>query len=179
VKLSRAALASVRVRPAADRTILHTLHNDESPYPRSRFLVSGTGGKEQTLEPIPAERIAGKIRRRAMWANVLRAFAAGMATKQVTSTFQTSGNVSVFGPGGSAMGTYGETTTTTTTVPDREAQRNAAETNARATDEANRRAEGAVRYALKANTLFPGNALEGVIYFERKKSEKSRFSSCN
>jgi hypothetical protein len=141
----------------------------------TRFIVVTKEGKTQALEPIPAQKIAGKIRSRARWGNALRAFAASLATRQSTSTSQTNGNVSVFGQGGFAQGTYSGTTTTTTSTPDVEAQRRAAATIARNTEDANLRAEGIVSSGLKANTLFPGNTLDGIIYFDHKKYQKAAF----
>jgi hypothetical protein len=141
----------------------------------SRLVLVDAIGKQRSLAPVEPGKIAKKIQRRTMWANVLRAFAAGMATKQVTSTSQTNGSVSVFGTEGSAQGIYSGTTTTTTTVPDTEAQRNAVIANARAMEDAKSRGEGIVRNAMRANTLFPKSTLEGIVYFERKKSARAMF----
>lgn len=141
----------------------------------TRFVIVTKDGRTQALEPIPAQKIAGKVRSRARWSTALRAFAASLATRQATSTSQTSGNVSVYGQGGFAQGTYSGTTTTTTTVPGLAAQRSAAAAIARNTEDANLRAEGIVRSGLKANTLFPGNTLDGVVYFDHKKYEKATF----
>ena len=137
--------------------------------PEDFFLTYQDGPKKMGYEfSLPPSKVAGKIRGRVRWANFFRAFAAGMS--QTTTTSQTAGSVSVYGPGGTASGTYNAATTTT--QPNRAALARAAEANNAATASANADAEKVLSQAFWANTLFPKTYTSGLVYFERKKFEK-------
>lgn len=141
----------------------------------SRFAILDQDGRIASLTPIPAEKIANKITKRAMWANIFSGIAASVPQ---TSTAQstTSGNVNVRGSDGSwGNGTYSGTTTTTLITPNSEAQRGAAEGNRHRSATAAGRAEQIQNAALKMNTLFPGEHAAGIIYFEKKKFQKGVF----
>jgi len=135
----------------------------------TRFTLADSGKPMVSLSPIPAEKIASKIKRRANWANFFSAIASSVPQSS-TSQSTTRGTVSVYGSNGSfANGTYQGTTTTTRMSTNVYAQEQAAENNRRRSSEAEDRANELQQTALKINTLFPGEHTAGLIYFEKKK----------
>jgi hypothetical protein len=138
--------------------------------PEDFFLVFwDKANKMGHVFSLPPAKVANKAMGRAKWGNFLRTFAAGMA--QTTSTSNVSGVVNATGAGGSAYGTYGGTSTTTS--PDHAAQRRAADANREATEAAHVAADKVLSDALWANTVFPKTYVSGLVYFERKKFEMS------
>lgn len=131
--------------------------------------------KSEILHPITAEKIAAKIQQRAALANALRSFGASMS--QTSQTVQTtgSGNVSVFGSGGYANGTYTGTSTSTVTSPDVAAQRRADAQNAETSAQAQAQTTGIRMAGMRANTLFPKHYIQGDVYFPRKKFQTGDF----
>jgi hypothetical protein len=146
--------------------------------PESSFLAIWKDIKKapyETITPTPPEKIAGKIASRARWANAFRTLGAGMATTQTTTTSSANGSVMATGSGGSAIGTYAGSGSSTTTSPDLEARRQAEKQNAETTAQAQNQAANVMSAALKANTLFPKGDVSGEIYFQKKKFEAGFF----
>lgn len=126
-----------------------------------------------TATPIPPYEVAQKIQDRSKWANFFTILSASFATKTANST--TNGNLRITdNKGNTANGTY--SSTTTTTVPDREAmraaQRTVNERNAINADNASR----FLADSLEANTLLPGESIFGAIYFKEKKYNSAVFT---
>ncbi|MFL6332056.1 MAG: hypothetical protein ACJ754_01790 [Pyrinomonadaceae bacterium] len=123
---------------------------------------------------LDAQKVAKKYENRAAWGNFFRSFAAGMATRTITSQTIESGSVSTVGSGGTASGIYSSTATTTSTAPNTEALRNAAAANATATTSADERTTRIMNAALRANSIFPREDIQGLVYFKREKFKVSK-----
>lgn len=127
--------------------------------------------------PIPAEKIAKKIRTRIAWANALGAMGASVATQTSTVNSTTNGTVSVIGSNGSsANGTYSGTTESTVTTPNTQAQVQEAMRARDRTTQANSVGGSYIASALKANTLFEKQSTNGLIYFKRTKAKFAIFT---
>jgi|GEM_PF-2977990 len=136
------------------------------------FSLADSGKRAVSLSPIPTQKIASKIKRRAKWANFFSALAASIPQTS-TARSTTDGTLSVYGNDGSyARGTFNGTTTTTVTSPNVYAQARTAEDNRRRSFEAASKADQLQETSLKMNTLFPGERAVGLIYFEKKKFEE-------
>lgn len=128
---------------------------------QSWFSVWKEKGKEmkakvtEAYAPLPPEKIISKIENRAAWANALRSLSAAFATNTQTVNTYNSGNVSVYGAGTPAQGTYSGTSTATVTKPNYEAQRQAAATNAETSAKTQSETGLINSTALRANTVFP------------------------
>jgi hypothetical protein len=133
------------------------------------------GSKERMLAPIPAEQIANSAERGAGWANYFNRVGAALAhntsTTNTSSSSTTNGTVRATSSDGTYInGTYNGTTTgsskSTTTTPDYQAraiaEQRVAERNARVAA-AN---DQMMQTALKSNTLVPGQAIGGYVYFK-------------
>ena len=137
------------------------------------FTLSLTAPKAKSLRMVPPEKIIASERHHAGWANAINAMGAGMASHQVTTQTNSSGNVQATGnDGSSASGTYNGTSTSTTSVPDYAAQARARENIAQ------RRAALAAHQAqldqtaLRANTMEAGQMILGSVFFEGEKHGK-------
>ncbi len=138
--------------------------------PKDFFLAyTDKDDKLQIELPLPGKQLAGKYSSRAKWGTFFRAFVAGMAT--TTSNASTSGDI--YSSQGSRVGTYEGNTTTTT--PNVNAQRNAAEANRRSAADAAAKGAAVINAELLANTLFPKQYISGMVYFSRKKMDTGRF----
>ncbi len=140
--------------------------------PKTFSVTAITSKKEKKLEYIAASQMEKKAERRVAWANGINAFGAGMAQQQITTQTTSSGTVNAYGSGGaSAYGNYSGTTTSTTSVPDYQAQAQA-QANIAA-----RRASLQVEEAslearvLRNSTLSPSESVSGVVYFKRVPKE--------
>lgn len=134
----------------------------------------------ERFQPITGEEIASKLRRRAMWVNILDSVLTSFARNTTTVTSNTSGNASVYGSGygGSftATGSYSGTTMTTISTPDLLA-RIQSQARIRDRDEnAQNRGSYYMNSAMKANTVFPKDSVSGLIYFKRKKAPAAVFT---
>jgi hypothetical protein len=138
----------------------------------AQLLYRKKSGHVANLYPLTPEKVAGKIRGRHKWGNILRAFAAGMATRTTTSTTTESGTFS----SDAGSGTYQGNATTTTTEADDEALQRVQRGNARRSAADAAEADVASTTALRANTVFPGRLIHGFIYFEHKQFERAVFS---
>lgn len=123
----------------------------------------------QVSGPIPPEKIAAKIQKRAEWRTFLTSLSAALATHTVQVNTSTTGTASVIGSGGSATGIYSENSTSTVRVPNTELQRQAAARNDRTMIRAEERGDVFTSHALQSTTLFPGDQIRGALFFEKKK----------
>ncbi len=137
------------------------------------FWKDGNTTKSPELaSPIPAEKIAKKIRKRVFWVNVLGGALAGMQTQTTTVNSTTSGTFSAIGNNGaSASGTYTGTTTSTVTTPNTQAQVMEAMRANERSERAGDIADSYVAMSLKGNTLFPNQSTHGLVYFKRMTSK--------
>jgi len=122
--------------------------------------------KHKQLKYQSPDRLIKRINGRAGWNNLLTALGAAGATQQSSTQTNTDGRVSVYGTGGSANGTYSQTSTSTTTVPDSQAQREAAAQIAASNATAANAARNINSHSLAPATLSPGQASAGYVYFE-------------
>lgn len=133
------------------------------------------GNKERMLSPIPTEQIAKSAERGTWLPNYLNRVGAALAhntsSTETTSSSTTNGTVSATSSDGTyTNGTYNGTSTgsstSTTTTPDYQAraiaEQRIADRNAKVTA-----ANGQMmQTALKSNTLLPGQAIGGYVYFK-------------
>lgn len=108
---------------------------------RKDFLISAFA--------IPPEKIASKIQNKVIWANALNQFGANMQTQQAQ------------------INSNGKTATVT--MPNTQAQQNAARQNEQRTLEANDKSASILSSALKQNTVFVQSSISGLVYFKRHK----------
>lgn len=101
---------------------------------------------------IPPSKIAGKLLGKVRWANAFATIGAGFQTQTATVTSGTQ--------------------TATVTVPNTSAQARAENENADRAMTANSAAASIMTTALKANTIFDGDKVNGLVYFKRSKKAK-------
>jgi hypothetical protein len=129
------------------------------------------------LAPILPEKIAAKIKKRAQWVSFLRSFSAAFATTTVQTNTTTMGSVSVLGNNGSsATGTYSGTSTSTTTAPNRDVQRQTEAGNQRILNQAEAKGDIFLNASLRATTLFRSDKLRGALFFDKKKMQSGIFA---
>jgi hypothetical protein len=138
-----------------------------------QFTLSETVPKERELAFVPYQKIVRSDASRAGWANAINAFGSGMATQQVTTQSTTNGTVSATSSNGTyANGSYSGSTTSTTSVPDYAAQARANENIRRRREAIAAESQELSQSSLKANSLLPGQAVSGIVYFDfDKKAE--------
>ena len=127
----------------------------------------------KTLRYLPPDKVIRSISNSAAWSNFFTALGAAGATQQSVTQSTTNGTASAYGTGGSANGRYSENTTSVTTVPDEQAQQDAANRIA-----ANNAAVANVSQAVSAGsfqptTVAPGKSVTGNVYFERARKIES------
>jgi TPR repeat protein len=120
----------------------------------------------KTLGYLPPDKVIRSISNSAVWSNFFTALGAAGATQQSVTQSTTNGTASAYGTGGSAYGRYSENTTSVTSVPDQQAQQDAANRIA-----ANNAAVSAASQEVSAGsfqptTVAPGKSVTGNVYFE-------------
>jgi hypothetical protein len=138
--------------------------------PEKAVLVSWPKLNEPpvTFGPIAPEKIASKIKSRAKWKIFFNSLSGALATQTANVNTTTEGSITAIGPGGIANGVYSESSMSTITMPDREAQRRAYENNQRIRSEAEAKGDIFLARALLSTTLFKGQDVRGALYFEKK-----------
>jgi hypothetical protein len=145
-----------------------------------RVAVTMTAPKKRELKYEDPVRLTKKIRGRAeYWSRVDESFASN-STQQVTSQANTSGqvraNTDYYGTAGNQVGSststgrYGGQTTTTTTMPNSEAMRQARERTVQRLGNAYGAAQDIETSALTARTIGPEEIAIGVVFFERDRA---------
>lgn len=131
------------------------------------FTVEVLEPKHKTLRYVAPGKIAKSSEHHAGWANFANRMGGALAEERTTSQTTSSGSVTVHGSdGSSANGSYSGNGTTTTSSPDYAARQRAAE-NIRQRNAAVAAANTRMmESALTANTVAPGQALGGYVYFE-------------
>ena len=117
---------------------------------RQEFMESKPA---QVVLPSAPEKIANRIKNRAVWANVFSTLGASFATQNIIVRNNQTGR------------------TATVTVPDTQKQQQTAINNERAAGAARSDAQQVLDAALRSNTVFPDQSVMGNIYFEVKKHE--------
>ena len=121
---------------------------------------------QKTLRNLPPDKVIRSISNSAAWSNFFTALGAASATQQSVTQSTTNGTASAYGTGGSAYGRYSENTTSVTSVPDQQAQQDAANRIA-ANDAAVANASQAVSAgSFQPTTVAPGKSVTGNVYFE-------------
>jgi hypothetical protein len=134
-------------------------------HPEAFKLATVPDGKEVKYNDPDA--MTRSIRRRADLGMALTSMGGSMQARTMPSQTTETGTATATGTGGMATGTYNGVSTTTTTGPDYEAQRRAAnQVNQMRTN-----ANSAIAYlqsiALLPNTVFPAHQIYGAVYFDR------------
>lgn len=134
----------------------------------------------ERFQPITGQEIASKLKRRAMWVNILDSVLTSFARNTTTVSSSTTGSASISGSGyaGSflANGYFSGTTTTTISTPDLLA-RIQSQARMRERDEnALNKGSYYISNAMKANTVFAKDSVSGLIYFKRKKAPVAVFT---
>jgi hypothetical protein len=133
------------------------------------------GSKEKMLTPIPPEEIAKSAERGAGWHNYFNRVGAALAhntsTTNTSSSSTTNGTVRATSSDGTyTNGTYNGTTTgsstSTTTTPDYQARAIAEQRIADRNAKVATANDQMMQTALTANTLVPGQAIGGYVYFK-------------
>jgi hypothetical protein len=138
--------------------------------PEQVELAVISGHPPRLLRSISEGEVIRAINTKLAWSALGTALAAQSATRAQTSTSETSGNVSVLGGAGAAMGTFSAATVTTARVPDTAAQREIYENQRQRAAAAKAEAEAVQGAAMRANTVDPGQAYRSIAFFERDKS---------
>lgn len=131
--------------------------------------------KQEALAYNEPEKLMKSLDRRARWSAALNQAAANASTREEKTTTTTSGAVNGeyrdFNTwrSGTVYGTYHETSETTKTVPDEQAQRQAAERIAQIRRSTGDNIAFIQSATLRPNTVIPGNQLVGVVWFDREK----------
>lgn len=136
-------------------------------YPeRASFVM--TSPKVKALEYVPMDKIARSIKRKAAWAAALAGMGAN-ATETVTATTTSSGTVTATDAKSFDRSTasYSGHATTTATVPDYEARAASREAVREIHEQASARLAELSDVALQANTLLPGEEVEGSVFFQK------------
>ena len=125
------------------------------------------------LRYLPPDKVIRSISNSAAWSNFFTALGAAGATQQSVTQSATNGTASAYGTSGSAYGRYSENTTSVTTVPDEQAQQDAA--NRIAANNANVAAasQEVSSGSLQPATVAPGKSVAGNVYFERARKIES------
>jgi hypothetical protein len=127
----------------------------------------------KTLRYLPPDKLIRSISNSAAWGNFFTALGAAGATQQSVTQSTTNGTASAYGTGGSAYGRYSENTTSVTSVPDQQAQQDAANriaaNNAAVAAAAQKVSDG----SFQPTTVAPGKSVTGNVYFERARKIKS------
>jgi hypothetical protein len=125
------------------------------------------------LRYLPPDKVIRSISNSAVWSNFFTALGAAGETQQSVTQSTTNGTASAYGTGGSAYGRYSENTTSVTTVPDEQAQQDAA--NRIAANNANVAAasQEVSSGSLQPTTIAPGKSVAGNVYFERARKIES------
>ena len=127
----------------------------------------------KTLRYLPPDKVIRSISNSAAWSNFFTALGAAGATQQSVTQSTTNGTASAYGTGGSAYGRYSENTTSVTSVPDQQAQQDAANriaaNNAAVTAAAREVSNG----SFQPTTVAPGKSVTGNVYFERAHKTES------
>jgi len=133
--------------------------------------------KKKELRYVPPDKVVKLINGRAGWSNFFTALGAAGATQETTTQTSSSGNVSVYGPKGTASGTYSSDSTTTVTNPDYQAQQAAANQIAANNNATIATAQSVNSGALRGTTIDPGRIVQGTVYFERVRKPETTLLS--
>jgi TPR repeat protein len=120
----------------------------------------------KTLRYLPPDKVIRSISNRAVWDNFFTALGAAGATQQSVTQSTTNGSASAYGTGGSAYGRYSENTTSVTSVPDQQAQQDAANRIAANNTAVAATSQEVSTRSLQPTTVAPGKSVEGNVYFE-------------
>ncbi len=124
--------------------------------------------RQKELRPKNPAKIIASINRTERWASAFDQMGANMQTQQATTRSSTNGQVDVSdNRGTTATGTYNSNTASVTTVPDYEARRAAAMRTASRHIEASSAADYVNQAALRANTVKPGQSVDGIVWFDK------------
>jgi hypothetical protein len=138
------------------------------------FRLSLRRPKTKALENVPPERVIGSINRAMAWSRLGSGLSSATATRQETTTSNTSGNVQIYGSSGNASGTYSGTTTSTRQVPDEQRRQQIWEEQRKREQRAADDARAVAVNTLRDNTISPGQSFKGVVFFKRDGSCRSR-----
>jgi hypothetical protein len=118
------------------------------------------------LRYLPPEKVIRSINNSAAWSNFFTALGAATATQQSVTQSTTNGTASAYGTGGAAYGRFSASTTSVTTIPDQQAQQDAANRIA-ANNASVAAASQEVSYgSFQSTTVTPGKSVSGNLYFE-------------
>lgn len=152
------------------------------PYQSTLFAwkTNNLSTSPERFQPISGQEIASKLKRRAMWINILDSVLASFARNTTTVTSDSTGSATLLGSGYggifSATGFYSGTTTTTISTPDLLAR---IQSQARVRERAETAANNGAYYinsAMKANTVRGKDTVGGLIYFKRRKAPSAVFT---
>ncbi len=127
----------------------------------------------KTLRYLPPDKVIRTISNRAGWDNFFTALGAAGATQQSVTQSTTNGTASAYGTSGSAYGRYSENTTSVTTVPDEQAQQDAANRIAANNTAVAATSQEVSTRSLQPTTVAPGKSVEGNVYFEHARKIES------
>jgi TPR repeat protein len=125
------------------------------------------------LSYLPPDKVIRSISNSAVWSNFFTALGAAGATQQSVTQSTTNGTASAYGTGGSAYGRYSGNTTSVTTVPDEQAQQDAANRIAANNAAVATAAQGVSAGSFQPTTVAPGKSVTGNVYFERARKIES------
>ncbi|SRR6266496_192331 len=153
--------------------VANTGHDRVDVLPEKATFVAWTKPNQapEVSGPIAPEKIAAKIKNHAKWKVFFSSLSGALATQTANVNTTTNGTVTAIGPGGVASGVYSESSMSTVTTPDREAQRRAQANNQRIREEAEARGDVFLARALLSTTLFKGQDIRGALFFEKKKMQ--------
>jgi hypothetical protein len=138
------------------------------------FRLTVTSPRNKVLKYEDPDHLAKVIDRKARWGAALSAAAGSTARTQTTSQSRTSGTTSMSdNSGNSASGTYEGNTTTTTSQPDLESRRQAAQNVARIRERASANIATIESVALRSNTVMPDQQISGAVFFEHERHHDS------
>ena len=147
------------------------------------FRLDVVGQKPKVMKPIPPEDIEKAAERASFWGNFLTAMTAHMARDTVKTTsrteIQSSGSVSLNGLDGPRVtgnyaGTDASKTTSTTSIPDYTARAEAAQAIRDRNQLVAAKNAQVAESALRDNTLEPGQAVGGFVYFKSATADELR-----
>jgi hypothetical protein len=152
---SRAGFVLIAVDKARDMTV------DFDP---SLFFLYSPKQKK-AFPSLPPEKIEASIRRSAMWKVLLLSMSA-LSQQQARTTSTTAGTFDGTLGSASVTGSYEGTTVSTTTRPDEAAQERSLQQRAAVKAAAGNKMEATEAVALRHNTQFPGQKLQGFVWFK-------------
>ena len=147
-------IADVYVGNNTDRRILVNPDTSVMVFYKSKAEYKATNKNLEIRDAIPPSAIAGKLINRVRWANALSSVGASMQTTTATITSQNSQT---------------GTTQSTVTVPNRQAQAQAEQQNTSRANSTLNQAADIMASALKPNTIFAKDKINGLVYFKRHK----------